>query len=306
MKANEVGTMRTDSSPADEPLVCRRVVSRGVVVATLHPVVGPVYWRFVDESGCNAPDYYGVTDNLELATVFKSGYYEGSSFQSFRSSCLDGLSETQYDWDERQGAYDFIEKYCWEVRSLAAKAGCTPDEFTLWLLKAVWVEYPAPVKIYYLSDFNGFVGYRPEWSENVEDASQWSGKELADKDDVDAELARSIGHFVPLSQAAIVTPAVRHVSRVNNALEADCALTLHRLRVASYRDGSRSARDSVSWLGDWQETAWIYAARAGVDHVRGGEILPVTGHIAPFPDLLARFDMAAALARHEALQQQGP
>lgn len=289
----------------EEPLVCRRVVGKGVVVATLHPIAGPVYWYFVDESDCNAPDYYGVTGDLQSATVFKSGYYRGNSFLSFRSNCLSGLSETGEVWDAELEEDHDIENYCWEVEELAEKAGCTPDEFAGWLSKATWVEYPAPLKIYFLRDFNGLIGYRPEWSEDVKDALRWSRKELTDKDDTDVELARSCGNFVPISQAMVVKPVVRKASEVNHALEADYAWTLDRLGVRRPRDWSRSESGMASWLGDLKETAWIHAARAGVEHVRGGEALPVSGHIAAFPELLERFDMAVALARHEAMQQQG-
>lgn len=298
---------RAAGLPADtEPLVCRRVVRKGVVVAALHPVAGPVYWHFVDESDCNAPDNYGVTDDLNFATVFKSGYYHGRSFLSFRSECLCDLSETEEVWNEEAHDFDLTEKYCWDVKRLAEKAGCTPGEFTNWLYKATWVEYPAPLKIYFLRDFNGFIGYRPEWSEDVENALRWTRKELADKDDVDVELARSCGNFVPLSQARIVKPLLRETSTVNHALEADYALTLHRLGVRKRRDWSRRESAMASWLGDLEETAWIHAARAGVEHVRHGEVLAVSGHIAAFPELLKRFETAAALARHEFLVATPP
>lgn len=285
-----------------EPLVCRRVVGNGVVVATLHPVAGPVYWRFVDESDCNAPNYYGVTDTLELATVFKSGFYRGRSFASFQSSCLEALYEAQYDWDEKQSTSDVVERYSWEVRSLASKAGCPPAEIARWLRKAVWVEYPAPLKIHYLSDFNGYIGYRPEWSEDVEDALQWSPDELADKDDMDVELARSCGHFVTVSQARTVKRHVPGISGTNHALEADFAWTLHRLSLSTQSDASQAQSGLASWRGDLKETAWIHAARAGVDYVRGGEVLPVPEHITAFPELFERFSTAAALARHDATQ----
>lgn len=306
MEIAEERVTRAFGLPADEePLVCRWVVRKGVVVASLHPIAGPIYWYFADGSDCNAPDSYGVTGDLYSATLFKSGFYGGSSFLSFRSNCLSGLSEETEDvWNAELGEYEYVEHYCWGVEKLAEKAGCTPEEFAHWLHKAIWVEYPAPLKIYFLREFNGFISYRPEWSEDVKDALHWSREELADKDDMDVELARSFGHFVPFSQATAVKPAVRKASEVNHALEADCALTLDRLGVRRHRDWSRSESGVASWLGDLKETAWIHAARAGVDHLRGGEALPVSGHIAAFPELLERFDMAVALARHDALQQQ--
>lgn len=271
----------------NEPMVCRRVVRSGVVVASLHPVAGPVYWYFVDESDCNAPDHYGVTGDADMAKVFKSGFYRGGSFNSFRSDCLTGLYET--DWDDDAESYH--TEYDWQVNDLAAKAQCEPEEFVQWLQTTTWVEYPAPLKIYFLEDLNGFLGYRPEWTEDVSDALHWHSSEVDDKDDLDVEIARSVGHFVPLSEASVVKPITRKPSTKNNALEADCALTLHRLGVRV------SGKPVMSWIGDLQETAWIYAARAGVEHVHGGGTLPVSGHIQMFPELLERFEMAAALER---------
>lgn len=290
----------------EEPLVCRRVVRKGVVIAALHPLAGPVYWDFVDESDCNAPDYYGVTDDLDSATIFKSGYYLGRSFLSFRSNCLKDLSESEDVWNEELDDFDFIESYSWRVQKLAEKARCTPKELTAWLHAATWVEYPAPLKIYFLRDFNGFLGYRPEWSEHVADALHWSRDKLADKDDLDVELAHACGHFVPISQAMLVKPVVRETPQVNHALEADYALTRHRLGLTTHRDWSKSDSSVASWLGDLKETAWIHAARAGVEHVRGGEVLAVSGHITAFAELMERFDTAVALARHETMRQQRP
>lgn len=303
--AEEIVTCVAGTPTVQEPLVCRRVMRNGVVVAALHPIAGPVYWHFVDESDCNAPDYYGVTDDLDSATVFKSGYYLGRSFLSFRSNCLEDLSESEEVWNEELEKFDFIENYSWNVVKLAENAGCTPKELIAWLNRATWVEYPAPLKIYFLRDFNGFLGYRPEWSEHVADALHWSSEELADKDDLDVELAHACGQFVPNSQAALVKPVMRETSGVNHALEADCALTRHRLGLGSHRDWSRSESGVASWLGDLKEAAWIHAARAGIEYVQGSGVLPVSGHIAAFPELLERFDSAVALARHEAMQQQG-
>lgn len=296
----------TGAPAGEEPLICRKVVRRGVVVAALHPVAGPVYWDYTDESECNAPDYYGFTGDLNCATVFKTGYYRGSSFQSFRSYCLNGLVEDDELWVELMDDVKYVPSFNYSggVNELAKKAGCTPDEFVSWLHQAVWVEYPAPMKLYFLRDFNGYLGYRPEWSTRASDALHWSRKELAEEDDLDVMLARQLGRFVPVSQAEIVSPSVRKASAVNHALEADCALTLDRLGVRRRRDWSVDKSDNASWLGDFREAAWIHAARAGVEHVRSGELFPVSGHIAAFPELLERFEMAAALARHENLKNK--
>lgn len=267
----------------NEPLICRKIIRSGVVVATLHPTVGPLFWQFEDESDCNAPDYYGITDYLRSATVFRSGYYNGNSFLHFQSRCVN----------------DIVDDYSWQIAELATKADCTPQEFVDWLDNAVWVECSAPLKIYFLTDFNGFIGYRLEHSENVKDALHWSREDLVDKEDLNVELASSWGHFVPLSQALHVKPIELKPSKINHALEADCALTLYRLGLQRHRYWSQPESGIPSCNGNLREAAWIHAARAGVEYVRSGEVLPVSGHITTFPELFERFNMAAALERNE-------
>lgn len=192
----------------EEPFVCRRVVSTGVVVTALHPVAGPIYCRYVDESDCNAPDYFGLTSRLEHATILKSGEYPSlGNLESFLSMCLSGFCESHIQWDETLED-GFVRNFSWQFNTLAKKVGCTSEELIHWLHEAKWVEAPAPLKIYFLSNFNGFVGYRPVWSEDVGDAFHWTSTEIAAKDDLDVDLARSLGSFCPVSQAMIVTPAV--------------------------------------------------------------------------------------------------
>ncbi|EFX60459.1 hypothetical protein DAPPUDRAFT_343669, partial [Daphnia pulex] len=103
-------------------MVCRRVVRQGVVVATWHPIAGPLYWRFVDESECNAPDGYDITDDIDFATVFMSGMYRGKSFLSFKEYCLRDISKTLEIWNEELEEYGYVEDYCWRLEKMAEKA----------------------------------------------------------------------------------------------------------------------------------------------------------------------------------------
>lgn len=263
----------------NEPLVCRKIIRSGVVVATLHPAIGPLYWQFEDESDCNAPDAYGITDYLKSATVFRSGYYNGYDFLHFETRCIN----------------NFVRDCPSRIDALATKADCTPQELIDWLDNSVWVEYPAPLKINFLTDFNGYIGYRLEYSESLKDALRWSPEALVDKEDLDVELASAWGQFVPISQAMHVNPIDPKISNINHALESDCALTLHRLGLPRRRDWSKPESDIASWNGDLREAAWIHAARAGVAYARNGKLLPVSGHIAAFPELMERFEVAAAL-----------
>lgn len=121
------------------------LISGDVVVVALHPVAGSLYWRFIDESDCNYPDYFGITTDINDATVFKPGLsYGRRSFESFRSNCLTALSEVKEIWNEERGKVDFVYVYSTEVIDLACNAGCEPQELAAWLHKANWVEQPPP------------------------------------------------------------------------------------------------------------------------------------------------------------------
>lgn len=275
MTACESSTEKSPTLSKDEPLVCRRVLRAGVVVASLHPIIGPVYWDYIDNSDCNAPDAYSFTNNVSSAMIFKTQQYRGHTFESFRRGVIGSCSAPPSSW---------------QLKELSRKAGCSEDEFQTWMEKTVWVEYPAPVTIAYLSDFNGFLGYRPEWTRNLHEALQWP-QSTVHGDDLDDALARTIGELVPLSVADKVSTGGRKISNTNHALESDLALTRHRLRLVDLKQPFRL---------DNQEQAWVHAARAGVEYVLNDDRGPISRHIAPFPDLLSRFAMGASLARSEA------
>eukprot|EP01132_Coremiostelium_polycephalum_P022129 gene22129-26262_t len=45
-----------------------------LLVAADHPTLGRLYWRYCDESDVNAADFYGITDNIRLASWIKAGW----------------------------------------------------------------------------------------------------------------------------------------------------------------------------------------------------------------------------------------
>lgn len=72
----------------EEPLICRKVVRSGVVVASLHPIIGPVYWDYVDNSDCNAPDTYQFTNNERDAMIFGLSIIVDALFYHFNGVLL--------------------------------------------------------------------------------------------------------------------------------------------------------------------------------------------------------------------------
>lgn len=274
----------------EERYVCRRVVTRGVVVASLHPVIGPVYWDYCDESDCNAPDHYGLTDDSTSAHVFKSGWYFGHSFNSLPREIIECNVEHDYDAFGTPGEDDhrFEERtwVSWMFQELARKAHSTVDEFVAWVRKTQWVEFECPPRIRFLRNINGFVGYRPEWTYDIQEALTFDQSVLTSDDDLDV---RMCGTCVPISKARDISAILSRPRQTSNhALEADVAYTRYRLNLQERGEHS-------PWV-QYDEVAKAHAAAAGRHHALHQRGWSVSGHIAAFPDLLAAFEMGHALA----------
>ncbi|WP_426172434.1 hypothetical protein [Pseudoduganella sp. R-34] len=272
--------------------VCRRVIAKGVVVASLHPVIGPVYWDYCDESDCNAPDHYGLTDNLRNAHVFSTRERSYSYIAEFTRQILEcnveyddeeygDLEDEDYRWEERR-------TFSWTFSELARKAQCTVEEFVTWVGTTLWVEFECPPRVEFLRDINGFVGYRPEWTQNLDEAMTFDSSVLTSSDDFDV---RSYGRCIPIGEAHDIG-AVKNLSNpfINHALEADVAYTHFRLN-------TRYPPQPNSWVGS-DERAFRHAAAAGRIHALQKSNLPASGHIAPFPELRKVFEMSQKLTLH--------
>jgi hypothetical protein len=278
----------------DDVFVLRRVMSGAVVVASFHPVIGPVFWAYADGADCNSDDYYGLTTDIDDANRFRPGEVGIASF----------LNRIWWDNHEEDDAEikgpDSGETLIYPIEVptgcfewLARHAGTTADAIARWFNSALWVEYAAPAKTLFLKDFNGFVGYLPEWTAYPQHALTFSRSELDDEDDMDVELARGLGKFVPLSSASDI-PSIRRLEQhINHALEADVAWTMHRL-LPQYG----------AFRFEWRSLAFRHAVQAGREHARCAADTPVSGHIAAFAELRSAFDMGLALERHFASQTQ--
>ncbi|QOU76463.1 hypothetical protein JAB4_059630 (plasmid) [Janthinobacterium sp. HH102] len=286
-KNSDTSRQGSEQTKGRKTWVCRRLVLSGKIVATLHPVIGPLYWEYFDNSDCNAPDSYGITEHIESAHIFKSGSYR-SSFDSFLSNIFSDAYADIYtdEWNDESGEPEGNHL----LTSLAEKAGSTPSEFMQWIVDATWVEYPAPPKVYFLADFNGHLGYRAEWSEQVSDALHWD-QTVFESDDLDEQLARTLGELVPIECAEEIPTIRRELSSVNHPLMADVAYTMHRLDLVGL--------GVDKWSVNYKEIACTHAARAGIDYVRSGDYGPISPHIVGFPMLLNVFNMAASLKRYE-------
>lgn len=165
--------------------VARHVTRGAVVVAAVHPDIGPVYWTFIDESDVNAPDYYGLTTEIADAHRFHPGHV---TYATFKSEILRCNTSPQGDSETACGDFD----------SIAREAGLDPESLLSWFLRAKWLECQAPPVTRFIADFNGFVGYRPVWTENLHEAARFSQHEIDSNVDPDISIARAVAEFVPL------------------------------------------------------------------------------------------------------------
>ncbi|WP_175816899.1 hypothetical protein [Burkholderia diffusa] len=265
--------------------VARKVTRGAVVVAARHPVVGLIYWWFLDESEVNYPDHFGLTTNIELAHRFSP---RNVPYERFRSAILE--CNTEEGWEGHEDEYGPFEVTiaAGDFRSLAKAPDIDPDALLEWFEHIPWVACPAPPTVHYIADFNGYLGYRAVWTDNLAQATRFSHSEIHDDEDLDVSLARTLAELVTVDEAALTRsiPDAPKPARINHALEADVAWTHCRLRLGGY-----------DTLKRWERRALDHAACAGHEYAIAGHDGAISGHIARFPELLAAFETCAAVHR---------
>ncbi|MCM3609524.1 hypothetical protein M4D49_29040 [Cupriavidus pauculus] len=268
--------------------VARQIMRGAVVVAAHHPVLGAVYWSFTDESDVNAPDHYGLTTQLDSAHRFRPGHVPYANFQTAIREC----NTREVIYDNASGQYEG-DVGCGDFSLVASDIGLDANTVLAWFERAVWVECPAPHLVRYIGDFNGYVGYRPVWTEQLSEALRFSQGEIEAKDDLDVSLACASGEMVAVAEAAHGGTLAEQPPRspINHALEADVAWTHVRLGLGGYIEMER-----------WSRIAFAHAARAGREAVivgefegESGEIAPVSGHLLAYSELLEAFRVGAAV-----------
>lgn len=276
----------------EEEFVVRRVTRHAVVVAAVHPIVGPVFWDFTDESDVNMPDHYGLATDIESAQRFQPGRVP---YGQFFGGILESNVGTGWEDDSECGPCE-VAIPRGDFANIAARVdGVSATDLLSWFHLAVWLEFPAPPTIRFVSDFNGFLGYRAEWTDDPDKATRFSRSELDDKDELDSQMAHALGEIVPVATAMDIGSFGRPGREVNHALEADFAWTLHRLQIGNWQE--RHARERL---------AYRHAALAGRAHALSGGTDEISGHIRSFPELLGAFNTGLALQRSFDAQQGAP
>lgn len=228
--------------------ICVRDTRDCYLMAALHPELGPIYLEFSDESSCNAPDLYGITDQLERASCFpeRTGFCDSPEY--FVDQVIARADPTFWNAD----AEDVKEATLTQVVGMLERGHYLSDSarkyFTQWMSETLWVPITAPIKIEYLSDIGGGLGYACEWSRDKRQALTYSAAEVADDDDLDTMIGRRQGRFVPSDdeeEAIINNIAQSGKSGADHALEAATHFGNYKVHVAIDRAVGKRNRASV-------------------------------------------------------------
>ena len=277
---------------AGEQFVVRRVVAGGVVVASYHPEIGPVFWDFTDNSDSSAPDHFGLTMYIAGAHRFGGGQVPFRNFQAHIWAC-NGEAGQMTKGQAGEDDYSTVNAHITggNFPILARWAAVEVADIVRWFWETPWIETSAPRKAYFLREFCG-VDFQPVWTELLDEAQTLSAAEIGAPENIEVKMAEEFGEFVPvvsaekLDRERVNKGAGGDTAAINHTLEADAAWTLHRSQV---RYGG-----AVMSYGD---QAIQHAARAGRQHFMAG-CERVSGHIEVFPELRAAFDVGFALAKH--------
>jgi hypothetical protein len=166
--------------PANTPFVVRRA-SGGHALGAWHPSGTWIYAWYVDESDVNAPDHYGFTLSQNLASRIS-------------------VKRLHNEWYELNPAR-FVPHAVWDnaedngLDGIAATLNVPANDLAHWCAHACWEPVPLSLSWQYLADFNGFVGYQPEWSDHLEEALVFTAADRLNEDP-DAQMAQAVGEFV--------------------------------------------------------------------------------------------------------------
>ncbi|MBH3369671.1 MULTISPECIES: hypothetical protein [Pseudomonas] len=127
-----------------------------VVIGAEHPALGRVYWAYFDESEVNAPDYYGLTLDLNRASWAPVGWRTGEYLMGgrgetdldtwqarrFLNTLLDEFRlDTEYyvDFDDDE----MTEHLYGKLEQLRVQSGQSTQDFIAWIRAANWTDEPA-------------------------------------------------------------------------------------------------------------------------------------------------------------------
>lgn len=119
-----------------------------VVVSTVHPVLGRLYWWYSWGGDTNSPDYYGISDWPQASLRLPKGWRD-HDYLHWRHRNHLGMV---FDEDDEYGDYSVVEideetgeserVLCGSLAELQQRSGQEVEEFVIWMLKAKWEDFP--------------------------------------------------------------------------------------------------------------------------------------------------------------------
>ncbi|PMU23003.1 MULTISPECIES: hypothetical protein [unclassified Pseudomonas] len=123
-----------------------------VLVSSVHPTLGALYWVYTSNGDCNYPDHYTFTDWDELATRFPHYWREHEHLRWVHGRHISQV----FNSNDPYGDYAEVEddetgetlqrSLSGMLAGLHEKSGQSVMEFIQWMKKADWVDVPAPAR----------------------------------------------------------------------------------------------------------------------------------------------------------------
>lgn len=119
-----------------------------VLVSTLHPTLGRLYWYYCWGGDTNSPDSYGIVDWPKFALRLSTGWREHDYQHWLHRNHIGRV----FDEDDEYG--DFKEEVIDEetgecewvlsggLLDLQQRSGQTVEEFVRWMHRAAWEDIP--------------------------------------------------------------------------------------------------------------------------------------------------------------------
>lgn len=128
-----------------------------VVVVAEHPVLGRVFWAFVNESDVNAPDYFGLTLHQKHASWIPAGWRKDQNLSGrygirdlhawqaheFLESMLDENRLGSEYWISFSAANLVEIHLSGSLGKLRVQSGQTTKRFIRWIRTTEWSDEPA-------------------------------------------------------------------------------------------------------------------------------------------------------------------
>lgn len=131
-----------------------------VLVFAEHPIIGRVFWVYINESDVHAPDYYGLSMQQELAAWVPSDWrtditlcgcrrfsdLDAWEAHNFLEIVLDEHrlgSEYHIAVDDEGHITEYLSGL---LEDLLLQTGQTTQEFLNWVREAEWIDEPAVLR----------------------------------------------------------------------------------------------------------------------------------------------------------------